>query len=184
MKVWELRCANVNDHAALVSVDRQDLMSGLFDADGSPQDWAHRPAVAFRVETRKKVQKPRADVSLFIPGALALDEKAKTALGDFLSRFGQLLELHVEGTGETLFFYNVTNLIECIDMDRSEKLEDGGIVKEIFLDTSIPGGPAIFKDRRTAPARIYINDPGKEFLDRLVAHAGITGVECGEPEPL
>ena len=184
MKVWELRAADVNDFSALLSVDRQDMMSGLFDADGLMQDWAHRPAVEFRVEKRKKVQKPRADVSLFMPGALVLDEKAHSALGDFLSRFGQLLELHVQGTGETLYFYNVTNLIDCIDMAASETLSDGGIVLEAFRAAALPGGPAIFKDARTAPARIYINDPGKEFFDRLVSHGGITGVECAALEPL
>ena len=184
MKVWELRCADVNDFSALLSVDRQDMMSGLFDADGSTQDWAHRPAVAFRVEKRKKIQKPRANVSLFMPGALVLDAKAHGALGEFLSRFGQLLELHVEDTGETLYFYNVTNLIDCIDMAGSETLSDGGIVLESFVADALPGAPSIFKDARTAPARIYINDPGREFLDRLVSHGGITGVECAELEPL
>ena len=184
MNVWELRCADVNEFSALLSVDRQDLLSGLFDADGAPQDWAHRPAVAFRVEKRKKVQKPRADVSLFMPGALVLDDKARSSLGNFLSRFGQLLELHVQETGETLYFYNVTNLIDCIDTVASSTLSDGGIVLEAFLPAALPGGPAIFKDARTAPARIYINDPGREFLERLVSHDGITGVECAALEPL
>jgi hypothetical protein len=176
MNVWELRCADVNDFSALHSIDRQDMMSGLFDADGAVQDWAHRPAVAFR--------KPRADVSIFMPGALVLDEKARSALGNFLSRFGQLLELHVHESGERLYFYNVTNLIDCIDTDASETLSDGGIVLEAFRPAALPGGPAIFKDARTAPARIYINDPGKEFFDRLVSHGGITGVECAALEPL
>ena len=43
----------------------------------------HRPAVEFIVDSRKKKQKPRADVIAFVPGALVLDEKANAALGPF-----------------------------------------------------------------------------------------------------
>jgi hypothetical protein len=28
---------------------------------------------------------------------------------------------------------------------------------------------------------LYVNDPGKELIERLASRAGLTGIECGEP---
>lgn len=84
MGVWELRCASINDFAMLVGSDRGDGRLGMFDANGTARDGMHRPAVEFDVEPRKKVQKPHADVSLFRPGVLVLNAKAKLALRAFL----------------------------------------------------------------------------------------------------
>ena len=182
MAIWELRCASVNDFAALASVDRQDGLAGLFDADGKEQDWMHRPAVEFIVDPRKKKQKPRADVIAFVPGALVLNEKADAALGPFLSQFGQLLELHC--AGETLHFFNATKLIDCIDVERSEKRRSGAIAMEAFDESNVPHETAVFKDPRTAGARIYVNDAGRAEIERIVAEAGLAGVECGPPQRL
>lgn len=181
MEVFELRCASINDFSTLVKSHRVDALAGMFKADGLLEHWKHRPAVEFFVEKRLKKQKPRADISFFVPGALVLNKKAHAALSHYLKRFGQLLELQHDD--EILYFYNVTNLIDCIDLEHSEQLDGGGIVKETFKQAAIPGGPAIFKDPLTASARIYINEAGKEFFDRLIAQWEITGVECGVPEP-
>ncbi|HWU75473.1 MAG TPA: hypothetical protein VN043_03130, partial [Rhodanobacter sp.] len=128
MTIWELRCAAVNDYAMLVPLDRDDVEEDTFDASGTAKHWKGRPLVGFHVEKRRKAQKPRADVSLLIPGALVLGEKAHAALGSFLSTFGQLLELDCHG--ETRYFYNMTQIVSCIDKDRSELFEDGGIMRE------------------------------------------------------
>jgi hypothetical protein len=95
--VWELRCASVNDFAMLVSTDRADGRSGMFDADGTARDWMHRPAVEFYVEPRKKVQKPRADVSLFRPGALVLN--AKVLAINAMAKERQDISAQLEGGG-------------------------------------------------------------------------------------
>ena len=178
--IWELRCGSVNDFAMLASVDWEDARAGLFDADGKEQDWMHRPAVEFSVDSRKKKQKPRADVIAFVPGALVLNETAKVALGPFLSQFGQLLELHCGG--EILYFFNATTLIDCIDVERSEKRRSGSIAMEAFNESNVPQEAAVFKDRRMASVRIYVNDAGRKEIERIVADAGLTGVECGTPQ--
>lgn len=180
MAIWELRCASVNDYAALVNCDRKDSLAGMFSADGKSQDWMHRPAVAFIEDPRKKKQKPRANVIAFVPGALVLDAKAKLALGSFLSKFGQLLELHQ--SGETLWFYNATNLVHCIDVEHSEKRRSGAIAMEAFDESKAPSEAAVFKDPIMAGARIYVNDAGRAEIERLVADAGLTGIECGTPQ--
>jgi hypothetical protein len=178
--IWELRCGSVNDFAMLASVDGEDARAGLFDADGKEQDWRHRPAVEFVVEPRKRKLKPRADVIAFVPGALVLNEKAHGALGPFLSRFGQLLELRCGG--ETLHFFNATTLIPCIDVERSAKRRSGAIAMEAFDESNVPQQAAVFKDPRLAAVRIYVNDAGRAEIERIVAADGLAGIECGPPQ--
>lgn len=180
MAVWELRCGLVNEFATLANVDDQDGDAGMFEARGQKKDWMHRPAVQFIVDPRKKKQKPRADVAAFVPGALVLNEKADKALGPFLSQFGQMLELHC--SGETLYFYNATNMLDVVDSERSERRRSGSIAMEAFFEDNVPGEPAVFKDPLMAPVRIYVNDAGKAEVERIVAEAGLTGIECGPPQ--
>lgn len=182
MAIWELRCAAPNDFAMPVPIDRDDLEEDVFDTTGAPKHWIDRPRVAFHKETRRKVQKPHANVSLLVPGALVLDGKARAALGEFLLRSGQLLELDCED--EPRWFYNVTRVIACVDAARSETFEDGGIAREAFDATTVPAEPLVFKDPRTAPVRIYVNDAGKAWIDRMTAAAELSGIECGESGPL
>ena len=113
-------------------------------------------------------------------GALVLDAKAKLALGSFLSKFGQLLELH--HGGETLWFYNVTNIVKCVDEAKSEHDENGMITAEAFDESNVPKGAAVFKDPKMGIIRIYVNDAGRAEIERLSSEAGLTGIECGTPQ--
>jgi hypothetical protein len=178
--IWELRCAKINSFAQLVAVDAADFRAGLFAADGSFQDWTHRPAVEFNVDARKKKQPPRANVIFMKHGALVLDAKAKLALGSFLSKFGQLLELHLGG--DVLWFYNVTNMVACLDEAKSERDETGMITAEAFDESRAPKDAAVFKDPTMGVIRIYVNDAGRAEVERLAADAGLTGIECGTPQ--
>jgi hypothetical protein len=182
MAIWELRCAAVNDFASIVSRDYDDIEDGLFDTDGGPKDWKDRPLVGWAVDKREETQKPRADVSLLLPGALVLGDRAKNALGPFLSEFGQLLELDCEG--EPRWFFNATNIVSCVDEAKSEKFEDGGIMLEAFDEAKAPKDAAVFKDPLTAPVRIYVNEAGRVEIERMISEGGLTGIECGEPRAL
>ncbi|PZP29080.1 MAG: hypothetical protein DI603_17855 [Roseateles depolymerans] len=150
-------------------------MAGTFEARGKPLQWKKRPKVSVFQEPKKKAALPRADVSLLMSGTLVLNQKAHDALGPFLQEFGQFLELDVGGSTE--YFYNVTNLVDCIDPDRSEKRSTGVILKEVFRDDATPSAAAIFKDPRTVGTRMYANDAAKQKLDGLVIAAGLSGVE-------
>jgi hypothetical protein len=182
MAIWEQRCGSVNDFASIVSRDCDDIEDELFDTDGGPKLWKDRPLVGWVVDKRMKTQKPRADISLLLPGALVLGDRAKDALGPFLSEFGQLLELDCEG--EPRWFFNATNLVSCIDKAKSEKFEDGGIMLETLDESKAPKAAAVFKDPLTAAIRIYVNDAGKAEIERIPAAAGLTGLECAAPKPL
>lgn len=85
------------------------------------------------------------------------------------------------GGAEFRYFYNVTNLVKCVDVERSTKDETGFMEAEAFYDINVPREPAVFKDPTTAGYRMYTNDPGRELLEKLAAEAGLTGLECGEP---
>ncbi len=181
VKVWELKSGSVNDFAPLVFASDKDVESGMFDATGANLSWSSKPKVEVFVEPGKKKPKPLADVSALTPGALVMNDKSKTALEPFLSRFGQFLEM--DCAGESRWFYNVTNLIPCIDEARSAKRPSGSIVKEAFIEERVPVDAAVFKDPLTAAAVLYVNEAGKAALETIIADAAIVGMAFTEPGP-
>ncbi len=181
MKVWELKSGSVNDFAPLVFASDKDVESGMFDTTGASLSWSSKPKVDVFVEPGKKKPKPLADVSALTPGALVMNDKAKTALEPFLSRFGQFLEM--DCAGESRWFYNVTNLIPCIDEARSAKRPSGSIMKEAFIEERVPVDAAVFKDPLTAAAVLYVNEEGKAALETIIADAAIVGMAFTEPGP-
>lgn len=181
MKVWELKAGSVNDYAPLVFASERDATSGMFDVWGVPLVWSKTPKVEVFIEPGKKKPKPLADISALTPGALAMNEKAKGALEPFLGKFGEFLAMDCQG--EPRWFYNVTNLVPCIDEAQSVRKPSGAISKEAFSEGKVPQGAVVFKDPLTAPAAIYITDAGKATIEKLVAAADITGLAVVEPGP-
>lgn len=183
MNVWELRCANINDFSTVVPASELDSLDGVFDVDGRPLDWMSIPIIEYADSRsrRKKTKRPVADVALFFGAAFVLSARAHEVLGPFLGRFGQLLKVQTAGGAEFRYFYNVTNIVKCVDLGRSEKSDGGGISSEVFYDINVPRTAAVFKDPLTAAIRMYTNDPGRELIERLAKDAGLTGIECGEP---
>ncbi len=179
MNVWELRSGWVDSFAPLIVADFDNARASLLISDGLPKEWQKPPSVEFLVEKRSKKQLPRADVPALVPGALALSAKAKDALGAFLSSFGQILELDCRD--EPAYYFNVTNIVDCLDREASTKRPDGSIIKEAFLADRVPSEPSVFKDPAKARSRIYVNRAGKDAIERIVAEAGLTGLEVGDP---
>lgn len=175
MQIWELRYDGINQYAVLVPDEAGINTLSIFDVDGKPKQWAARPKVKPFVDQRKKTAKPRADLSYLIAGSITLNEKAYQALKDFLLPFGQLLELDCDG--EVEYFYNVTNLLPCIDYERSEK-KGKSVVKEVFLQNAVAQDrPLIFKDSYTKGTRIYLNQAGKEKFEQIAATTGLFGAK-------
>ena len=110
-----------------------------------------------------------------------LSGPAKTALAPFLLRFGQLLEMDCDG--DTRWFYNVTNVVSCIDESRSTRKPSGVISKEEFFEDKVPVMESVFKDPITAVGKLYVNTPGKAALEKIILDAGIVGAEFAEPGP-
>ena len=182
MSVWEIRPGAINDHAPLVVVDEKDAEDRIFVPNGKDKDWMSRPLARFDAKKRGKKTLEPADVSSFYPGVLVLNAKARAAMGGFLSRFGQLLELDIPGGFR--YYYNCTTLIECIDLDASQVDEDGILILEAFDDSKVPSEPTVFKDPRTAKIRIYVNDQAKALIEEWTAEAGISGLEIVRPDSI
>ncbi len=181
MNVWELRCADINDYSMVVPSEL-DLLEGLFEIDGRALAWKGIPIVEYAdSRSRGKQKRPVADVATIGPGAFVLSSRAFDVLGPFLRQFGQLLEVQTAGGADFRHLFNVTNLVKCVDAERSEKSASGAVKSEVFYDIHVPRSPAVFKDPLTAAVRMYTNDPGRELIERLASEAGLTGIECGAP---
>ena len=145
-----------------------------FGGDGSTLTWRKPPRLEANNDGRKK-PRPLGDLGPFLPGALVLGAKAHDALGPFLSRFGQLLKLDVDGVPH--WFYNVTHVVSCIDRARSEQRAGSTIGKEAFIEAAVPAEAAVFKDPVTARARIYVNERGRQALEEAATQAGVQGLK-------
>jgi len=183
MTVWEIRSGDMDRRPVLVAGDKSDVAKGVFDFEGQPKDWMHRPPVELfsRVKAKSKLREP-ANVMAFMAGTFVLDAKASAAIGGFLSRFGQLLELHCGS--ETLYAFNCTNVIECVDQNKTRRDEFGTVILEAFDEAKVPRDASVFKDPSTAAVRIYANDAAKEAIEKLASDAGVSGIEVVPLEPL
>lgn len=175
--IYELKTVNHNDFAPLVESEGQDLPLDQFHWNGMEKHWSCTPRVEKFFDKRRKKQKERADFGWFSPGTVALNERAYAHVGEFFSQFGQLLEL--DCADGKAWLYNVTNIIECVDAEKSVKF--GDIVDVEALDEShVPQTAQIFKDRLTAGRRIYLNEAAKQVLERVLQEHQLTGVAVTE----
>jgi|GEM_PF-362422 len=176
MTIWEIANDSIDKASMLVATedDRTNLnFWDQFGGDGTPLQWTKPPRLQPFAGKKQSKPKPRADISPFRPGSLALNARARDALGDFLEQFGQLLEIDVLGQVE--YYCNITNVIDCIDLDRSEVLPGGFIRKPVFKDALIPAQAVVFKAAAHPPS-IYVNDAAKTELEKRIADSGITGM--------
>ncbi|MEN9867240.1 MAG: hypothetical protein RL748_2830 [Pseudomonadota bacterium] len=176
-QLWEITSGGINGFANLTSKNHEDLLGGLFNTDGKPKVWDKVPSVEPTFYKGKKPQPPMADFGWFAPGTVILNEKALAALQTFLSGFGEFLEMNCLGAPR--YFYNVTNLISCINFDQSEKIE-AAIIRPVFLQEAIPLKAQIFKDPLTAGGHIYATQAAREVLEAIILQYGLTGLRFHE----
>lgn len=180
MSLWEITTSLIDKAAMLIVADddasnfeRSKELAKRFDLSGAPLHWIERPKLGVFVDKGSKKPKPRADISPFKPGALVLSEKAYQALSDFLSHFGQLLEVDVEGHVE--YYYNVINIISCLDRAKSKIQPFGFVESTVLNEAAVPKTPTIFKDSAIQTS-IYVNDAGKTLLEERLAEHGVSGM--------
>ncbi len=176
-QLWELTSGGVAGFANLTSKNYEDLLGGMFNTDGKPKAWGKVPSVEPTFYKGKKPQPPTADIGWFTPGTIILNGKALAVLNDFLSRFGEFLEMDCQGSPR--YFYNVTNLVSCVDFEKSEKIETAVTKPEFILD-AIPADAQVFKDPLTAGGRIYATRAAREVLEGIIAENALTGLRFHE----
>jgi hypothetical protein len=161
-------------------VNAADWLSGVFTADGTPKTWATRPQVKPAVEKDPTHQLSLGDLSFVMGASVVLNDRAYAALGELLRPFGESLDLEpVDPTGlaggdQSLHFYNVTRLIPCIDVTRSE-MDGNKVIKPVFLPDAVPDEAVIFKDPLRKKADIYLNAAAHDALAQRMAETGLHG---------
>lgn len=179
MQIWRWNGAN-DGYTTLLPVNDADLLSGVFTADGTPKTWAAPPKVKPALEKDPKKQLPLGDLSFVMGASVVLNGRAYAALGDLLRPFGEFLDMElVDATGiaggnQKLHFYNVTRLISCIDVTRSE-MDGKKVIKPVFLPNAVPDEAAIFKDPLRKKADIYLNAAAHDALVQRMEAAGLSG---------
>lgn len=179
MELWNWNGA-ANGFTTLVPVRDEDILTGVFTADGTSKAWTSRPQVMPGIERLKKKQSPLGDLSFVMGASVVLNEKAHAALEGFLRPFGQFLELDmidetgIGGGDQRLYFYNVTNVIPCIDFDRSET-EGKKVLRPAFNSDAIPVGVQVFKDPFRKKMDIYLTAGARDELTRLIHTNGLRG---------
>lgn len=183
MTVWNFNSIS-NDFTPLTYMNEQDRKARIFLTDGKPKNWPLPPQIQAIIEKGCKAPLPLADISYIVPGAIILNQKAYQVLHDVLAPFGQLLAVEYIKHGdlltqpdkfsETFYFYNVTNIVDCIDAQASAEL-GAGVHDVAFVAEAIPQDCQIFKDPRRIRTQIYLSEVAKEKLCQLIAAAGLTG---------
>lgn len=184
MNIWKFQSGYSNDFTSLIYVNPDDM--DALTPDGQAKNWPVPIQLQPGLEKSKKKQKPLGDINGVLAGSVVLNPKAYAVLKDFLSPFGQLLPVECRneggllgadvGASETHYFYNVTNIIDCIDEERSEK-RGATIVKPAFAPQSVPQEPQIFKDPRRVRVDIYLNEAAKVGLEKLLAQDKLSGAQ-------
>ncbi|MBI3229131.1 MAG: hypothetical protein HYZ45_02785 [Burkholderiales bacterium] len=184
MSVWVFRSGFSNSFSAMTFVDIEDM--DLCIINGKELHWGKVIQFEPIIEKKKKNQQPFGDINGVMPASVILNPKAYHALKDFLSPFGQLLPvecfnraglLGTEVDSETHYFYNVTNIIPCIDYQHSEKKIGTSVSKPVFFADKIPQDIQVFKDPYRVRADIYLSEAAKLLLEKLIAEAGLSGAE-------
>lgn len=181
MTVWEIKNKWMNDVAGVGPDPRSEFdpdKSVAFwkqfegDFDGQSLHWSKRPKLVILKEEGRKKQLPRADISPFTAAGLIINEKARSALGDILAQFGQVLEVDV--AGQTEYYYNVTNIVECLDREHSE-MAGAYVEVPVFQEQLVPVTPAVFIEPAMS-ARIFVNEGAKTLLEERIAANKLIGM--------
>jgi hypothetical protein len=181
MPVWEITNKWMNDVAAVGPDPRSEFDPDnnvafwkQFEGDsvGSALQWSHRPKLIICKESDRAKPLPRADISPFTAPGLVINEKARHALGDILGLFGQILEIEV--AGQTEYYYNVINVIACLDREHAQT--SGAYVEvPVFHKHLVPESLTIFVEP-TMFGRIFVNEGAKTQLDERIAANQLVGM--------
>jgi hypothetical protein len=154
----------------------------IFSVDGCSKkiEWILPPKVLLQSEpTNKNKYKGKVrkipDVGHLAIGSLVFSERAVEVLGDYLKKYWELLKIDAEGT--IFYFYNVTNVIDMLDPNKSEITAKGSIINEVFNLDKSPKTSQVFKVKGLESSSIYFNTIAghTSFIDMLNAEGLLGG---------
>ena len=122
---------------------------------------------------------PKCDFPAYLPSTAILSGRAVDRLRPVLAACGEILPIHLSNDHETFYLFNVTCIIDAVDMKRSKFLRypSGRIMtceRLIFEPALIPGDALFFKNTQLGPAvRIFVTERAAATVDS----ANLTGYE-------
>lgn len=164
MKVYEL---NSNEKAMKLNVEDINSIDEdhflYIDFDGSPikEEWSP-PKLITMYKRRYK------DFPTLVSGKPVISARVKKIIEPFVSKEVEFLPLlHDE---LELYMLNVTNVLDCIDWQRSIKsVHSNSIIrfdKQAFNFTKIPENTYLFKIKENAVITTYITDHFKNLIEQ------------------
>lgn len=109
------------------------------------------------------------NVTYLTSGLLVIDEQTVSVLKKYIDLYGELLPLDLKEKDKQLYIFNVTNVVDCLDEEKSELRIFtnciGNVRKPVFKKELI-GSNAIFKIPRHGIGFTFINDNLKEYIEK------------------
>ncbi|CAA0110671.1 Uncharacterised protein [BD1-7 clade bacterium] len=122
------------------------------------------------------------DISYFVAGGVIVSPKTVELMGDYLSKFGDLHPITVEGNN--WFTYDITNIIDgVVDKENSSYSRRGLLRKPAFNLDKLPKDPQVFKIEDDNRIGIYLNQP-TTVSDTLYSLGVKLGLEVGDEPQL
>jgi hypothetical protein len=176
MKIWDVQ-GDFRKYAPLIQVDA--VKNGIFfstlpDFDGSKigDSWTE-----IKVDFYDQESKPdQSNFNYLTPGVLVCDRIALTALRQDILTEVEVLPIHTPD--KQLNLLNVTNIIDCLNKEETEK-EGSFIGAEIIFgnklafDLSKLENVNLFK----IPELVYLNVFATDMFKAKVEAAGLTGLK-------
>lgn len=116
---------------------------------------------------------PEPDIGIINIGSLVLSTGALIYLRKIVSKYGQLLPLNYGD--QKMYLWNITNIIDALDKEKSEMNDFGGVSKITFSKKKILDSK-IFKIREDNATNIFCT---QEFVD-IVLGNNLSGIEFEE----
>jgi hypothetical protein len=172
MKIYKFSAGD-DDHMLFLPMDQTDFDRGVYAGDGRSRkhNW-HPPRVKLKSDPFNHGKKV-PDIGHVAAGSVVFSERAVEVLSNHLEPYGELLPLDVEG--DTYFLYNVTNIIDAIDQEKSVKRGTGRIKIPAFVADKIPKDVEIFKVPETQRSQIYFHEINGENIKTLIEQYGLNG---------
>jgi uncharacterized protein DUF1629 len=122
---------------------------------------------------------PKSDFPIFTIATMVLSARAVERLRPMLITCGEILPIRLSNDHDTFYLFNVTRVINAVDMKRSEfmRLPSGGIMKYerlVFDPTAIPDEAIFFKTTQLGPVTEIF---ATEHAVVNVMEANLTGYE-------
>jgi hypothetical protein len=147
----------------------------LFRAERLSEKW-----VAPSMFVSDPVRTKRGDFHGFTSGGFIIGMSVlQSALGDILSRAGELLPASLDRTGEQVFVFNCTAVYNCLDRSKTQMrtTPDGEVaieIKRYAFHADHVGASSVFKIPETHRVEVYVlsgrEEPDDEFIAQYRAH--------------